>query len=197
MTGQSSFFGDTLKYAAQIRLFKREDWLAYLAWVGMMMGLFFGVFGFLWVGYSHGVRFPSYVWNLPLGILIFVAAISFDTIGHRTVYARALDRGERLVHHITIFAGISSCVLLGLAYTWPVFLHFPALAFTLLSIFYAMIDEAMHWHRFYLGESDRVEMWSHFFIFVGHLIFIFTWVYWYEMGYPGVAETVSHLPKLY
>jgi hypothetical protein len=197
MTRQATFLEDTIRYALQVKLFDPVDWLAYFAWVGLMMGLFWSVFGFLWVGHSHGVTYPVYVWNLPVGIAIFVVAISFDTIGHRTTYARALDRGERLVHHITIFAGITSCVLLCAAYTYRDCLRLPALTLTALSVFYSVIDEAMHWHRYYEGNSDRVEMWSHFFIFVGHLLFVLTWVQWFEQGYPGVAETVRYLPKLF
>ena len=192
-----TFIGDTLRYAGQVSQFGLSDWLAYIAWVGMMLGLLGGTSGFLLIGWYHGVTYPAYVWNVPIGIAIFVGAISFDTIGHRTAYKIALQRGEALVHHITIFAGVSSCVLLGLAYTYPVFLRFPAWSFTILSIFYAVIDESMHWFRYYQGNSDRVEMWSHFFIFVGHLIFILPWVYWFEVGYPGVAQTIPYLPHLW
>ena len=145
----SSFLRDTLRYASQVRQFGLSDWLAYLAWVGVMMGLLGGTSGFLLVGWMHGVSYPVYVWNIPIGVAIFVGAISFDTIGHRTAYKVALERGERLVHHITIFAGITSIVMLGLAYTYPVFLRFPAWSFTILSIFYAVIDECMHWFRYY------------------------------------------------
>ena len=42
-------------------------------------------------------------------------------------------------------------------------------------------------------NSDRVEMWSHFFIFVGHLIMVVAWSQWFLDGYPGVAETVATL----
>ena len=128
----------------------------------------------------------------PVGVKI--VAISFDTIGHRSAYKQALKRGEALVHHITIAAGISSCVLLCLAYTWPEFLKIPALCMVGLSVFYSIIDEGMHWFRFYEGNSDRIEMWSHFFIFVGHTIQIATWSYWFLMGYPGVKETLQYLP---
>jgi len=34
-------------------------------------------------------------------------------------------------------------------------------------------------------------MWSHFGIFLGHLIMIGAWWQWYSEGYPGVVETVS------
>jgi hypothetical protein len=187
----TSFWSDIVQYASRVKEFDRGDWIAYLAWVGLMLGLLGASLGFMLVGRYHGVRYPSYAWNIPLGIAIFVGAIAFDTIGHRTAYRVALQRGEALVHHITIFAGVTSCVLLSLAFTYPVFLRFPAWTFTVLSIFYSVIDEAMHWFRYYQGNSDRVEMWSHFFIFVGHLMFMIPWVYWFEAGYPGVAETVA------
>ena len=117
----------------------------------------------------------------------------WDTIGNKEV----LKKGEQLVHHITIFAGITSCIVLCLAYTWPVFFRIPAISLVALSIFYSMIDEALHWHRYLNLHSDRVEMWSHFFIFVGHIIMMAAWVYWFEMGYPGVEETLAYLPGLH
>lgn len=188
-----NFIEDVVFYAKRMKTFEKEDWNVYFAWVGLMMGLLFSICGFVALGFFNGVKYPAYVWNLPLGTIIFIIAISFDTIGHRTAYKQALKRGEALVHHITIAAGISSCVLLCLAYTWREFLTIPALCLVFLSIFYSIIDEAMHWFRFYEGNSDRVEMWSHFFIFVGHTIMIVTWCYWFLMGYPGVAETLKFL----
>ena len=62
---------------------------------------------------------------------------------------------------------------------------------TFLSVFYSMVDEAMHWHRYMTQKSDRVEMWSHVFIFVGHLIMMGGWWVWYFQGYGGVAETLA------
>lgn len=193
--GAKTFVGDAIRYAARMKYFSRHDWLVYFAWVGMMLGLLVMVGGFVVAGWWHGVKWPAYVWNVPIGIAIFIGAIAFDTIGHRTVYKQALQQGENLVHHITIFAGVTSCVLLGLAYDHPQFLRFPVWAFTVLSIFYAVIDESMHWFRYHEGKSDRIEMWSHFFIFVGHLVFILPWMYWFEQGYPGVAETLAALKR--
>jgi hypothetical protein len=191
-----SFWEDTVAYAKQIQLFTREDWIVYAAWVGLMLGLLFSVFGFVCIGYFHGANFPAYVWNVPLGTFIFVGAIAFDTIGHRTAYKEELKKGEDLVHHITIFAGITSCMVLCLAYTWPDFLRIPAISLAALSIFYSVIDEALHWHRYLNGHSDRVEMWSHFFIFLGHSIMILAWMQWFFAGYPGVAETVRSMREL-
>ena len=182
-----------VEYTARIRRFEREDWRVYFAWVGLMVGLLTAVTGFVVTGWLHGVQYPAYVWNVPLGTLIFILAIAVDTIGHRTEYKEDLKRGEALVHHLTIFAGITSVVLLCLAYRFPVFLRFPALTMIAVSIFYSILDELMHWQRFQGGRSDRVEMWSHFFIFVGHLMFMIPWVYWFEMGYPGVAQTVAFM----
>lgn len=186
-----SFPQDVARYASQIRQFDRKDWWTYVAWVGLMLGLLFSVAGFTLFGHFQGVSFPSYVWNIPIGTAIFVAAIAFDTIGHRTAYKEELKKGEALVHHITIFAGITSCLLLCLAYHWPVFLRVPAGVMVLLSVFYSMVDEALHWHRYLRGHSDRVEMWSHFFIFLGHFIMMASWWIWFEAGYPGVAETLA------
>lgn len=191
-----TFIADLFAYANQITLFTKEDWLVYLAWVGLMLGLLFSITTFVTVGTIGGAPMPGYIWNIPIGTLIFVGAIAFDTIGHRTAYKEELKKGEALVHHITIFAGITSCIVLCLAYTWPVFWKIPAIALIALSIFYSIIDEALHWRRYLHGHSDRVEMWSHFFIFLGHTIMILSWYQWYADGYPGVAETLALLPLL-
>jgi hypothetical protein len=190
---EASFISDTIKYVSHVRSFNRIDWLSYTAWVGLMLGLLFATAGFMLFGYSNGVTYPDYAWNVPIGTAIFVFAIAFDTIGHRTIYKEELLKGEALVHHITIFAGITSCLVLCLAYTWPVALKIPALVLIALSIFYSIIDEALHWRRYINGYSDRVEMWSHFFIFFGHSLMILSWWHWFTEGYPGVKETLFYL----
>lgn len=190
---QSTFLEETKTYVLRALTFNRFDWICYIAWVGLMCGLLFAVGGFVGVGYANGVQYPGYVWNLPVGVFIFVVAIAFDTIGHRTIYKEELKKGEALVHHITIFAGVTSCIFLCLAYTWPVGLRIPSLVLIVLSVFYSVIDEALHWRRYLHGHSDRVEMWSHFFIFLGHLIMVLSWWQWFDDGYPGVAETLSFL----
>lgn len=192
-TTGANFFTETIHYAQQIRLFTREDWLAYIAWVGLMLGLLFSVSGFVAAGYLGGAQYPSYVWNIPLGILIFVGAIAFDTIGHRTAYKEELAKGEALVHHITIAAGVSSIIMLCLGYSYPQFCRAPALVLIALSVLYSVIDEALHWHRYLRLKSDRVEMWSHFFIFVGHNIMVVSWWQWFSDGYPGVSKTLQAL----
>ena len=193
-TTQNSFIKDVWIYASQMKLFTRIDWQVYVAWVGLMLGLLFSVCGFIGLGWFNGVQYPDYVWSVPIGTFIFIGAISFDTIGHRTAYKEELKKGESLVHHITIFAGITSVVLLCLAYHYRDAFRFPALTMVALSIFYSMIDEALHWKRYFELKSDRVEMWSHFFIFVGHTLMITSWVHWFNEGYPGVAETLRYLP---
>lgn len=188
---KNSFIRDTLIYVGRMKLFGRTDWAAYIAWVGLMLGLLFSVTGFVLFGWAKGVEYPSYVWNVPIGVFIFVVAIAFDTIGHRTVYKEELLKGEALVHHITIFAGITSVLALCLAYHYPVFWRIPALVLVVLTMFYSAIDEALHWRRYIIGQSDRVEMWSHFFIFLGHIIMSLAWWHWFDQGYPGVAETLA------
>lgn len=187
-----NFLSDMWQYGARMKHMDRTDWIVYFTWSGLMVGLLFAICAFTFIGASHGVKFPAYVWNVPLGTFIFTVAISFDTIGHRTAYKAALAEGEALVHHITIAAGISSCLLLCLAYTYTDFFRIPAYAMTGLSVFYSAIDEAMHWGRFMKGKSDRIEMWSHFFIFVGHTIMMLAWCYWFANGYPGVKETLVY-----
>lgn len=187
----TSFLRETVIYASRVKQFSASDWLVYAAWVGLMYGLFFAVAGFLALGTAAGVTYPAYVWNIPVGVFIFSTAISFDTIGHRTVYKEYIAKAEALVHHITIFAGISSTLLLCVAYHYPEFLRIPVLVLIGLSIFYSIVDEALHWHRYMTQNSDRVEMWSHFGIFLGHLIMVIAWWKWFDEGYPGVKETIA------
>jgi hypothetical protein len=160
----------------------------------MIFGLFAVTLGFFLLGHFNGVSYPAYVWNIPGGALVFTIAIAIDTIGHRTVYKEELQKGEALVHHITIFSGITSVVALCLAYDFRSLMYIPAFVLMALSVLYSIVDEAMHWVRYLTKNSDRVEMWSHYFILLGHLTMIFTWWYWFEQGYPGVAATLELLP---
>jgi hypothetical protein len=179
-------------YVGRIREFSRTDWLVYLAWVGLMCGLVLSTGGFLVFGALHGARFPVEAWLVPGGAAIFTIAIAIDTIGHRTIYKEALRGGEALVHHITIFCGVGSCVLLclahGVAGAW-----IPAAVLTALSFVYSLIDEAFHWRRYTSKQADRVEMWSHLFIFIGHGTMMIGWWAWYAGGYVGVDATVRAL----
>lgn len=177
-------------YVGRIREFGRVDWIVYLCWVGMMMGLVLSTGGFLFAGHVHGVAWPAEAWLVPGGALIFTIAIAIDTIGHRTIYKEVLKGGEQLVHHVTIACGVSSVVLLVLAYEHP-FLAIPALVLTVLSFIYSLIDEAFHWRRYTSHHSDPVEMWSHVGIFVGHGIMMAAWWRCYQLGYPGVRETLA------
>ena len=177
-------------YVGQIREFNRGDWRYYVAWVGLMGGLLAATAGFLAVGAWNGVRYPAYVWNVPVGTAIFMGAIALDTIGHRTRYKRRLEKGEGFVHQITIALGIASVLALCLAYSHREFFRIPALVLIAMTIFYSVVDEWMHWQRYVAGESDRVEMWSHVFIFLGHIIMSLSWWHWFDRGYPGVRETL-------
>jgi hypothetical protein len=190
---KTTFWQETLVYVGRVAEFDKPDWKAYVAWVGLMCGLLFSTTGFIVFGWSKGVAFPPYVWNVPIGVFIFVVAIAFDTIGHRTVYKFELLKGEALVHHITIFAGITSILCLCLAYSHRDFWYYPSLVLIALAIFYSMIDEALHWRRYLIKQSDRVEMWSHFFIFLGHILMSIAWWHWFEEGYPGVKETLAFM----
>lgn len=181
-----------ISYLSQMRHFSKVDWQYYIAWIGLMLGLLVSTTGFLWLGSHHGVKYPAYVWNIPWGILIFVVAIGIDTIGHRTRYKERLDQGEGFVHSITIFLGITSVIFLCLGYSHREFFRVPALVFIGLSIFYSVIDEWMHWTRYVAGQSDRIEMWSHVFIFIGHIIMSLSWWRWYDHGYPGVELTLRY-----
>lgn len=181
-----------LTYVGRIREFNRTDWFVYLGWVGMMLGLVGSTGGFLLFGHAHGVSFPAEAWLVPVGAAVFTIAIAIDTIGHRTIYKEVLRGGEQLVHHITILCGVASCVLLVLAYDHPG-LAIPAMVFTVMSFVYSLVDEVFHWRRYVSQNADHVEMWSHVGIFIGHGTMMLGWWRFYQLGYPGVAETLASL----
>lgn len=189
-----SFPAEVAVYVGRVREFQRIDWIVYVSWVGLMLGLCFSTGGFLVLGATHGVQFPAIAWLVPVGAVIFTVSIAIDTIGHRTIYKAAISGGEGLVHGITIFAGIGSCVLLCAAYQAPGAFWIPAMVLTVLSFIYSLVDEAFHWRRYVQENADRVEMWSHVGILTGHGIMMLGWWAWFFAGYPGVAETVAQLP---
>lgn len=191
---QTSFVREFLVYIGRVREFTRRDWLVYITWVGLMLGLVVSTLSVLLVGRAHGVQFPAEAWCVPMGAAIFALAISIDTIGHRTIYKEVLRGGEQLVHHITIFAGITSCVALVLAYPSRTGYAIVAAVMTGVSVMYSLIDEVFHWRRYIASHADRVEMWSHVFIFVGHGIMMAGWWVYYLRGYAGMAETLRYLP---
>ncbi len=179
-------------YVGRIREFDRTDWLVYLGWVGMMLGLVASTAGFLLVGRARGVTWPAEAYLVPIGAAGFAVAIAIDTIGHRTIYKEALRGGEQLVHHITIVCGVTSCVLLVIAYQHPV-VAIPAMVFTVMSFVYSLVDEVFHWRRYMTHRADPVEMWSHVGIFIGHGTMMLGWWRCYQLGYPGVSETLAAL----
>ena len=65
---------------------------------------------------------------------------------------------------------------------------------TVLSFVYSFVDEAFHFRRYVSDQADRVEMWSHVGILIGHGTMMIAWWVWFFGGYQGVAETVSYLP---
>ena len=187
----TSFLSDLRVYTGRIREFDRRDWAVYLCWVGLLLALCAATLAFVVYGASRGVRFPAAAWLVPAGALTFAIAAAIDAIGHRTVYREEIRRAEGLVHAVTIFCGIASCVLLCLAFRAGSWATIPAAVLTGLSVLYSLIDEAFHWRRYVSAKSDRVEMWSHLFIFVGHLTMMGAWWAWLLGGYRGVAETLS------
>ena len=64
---------------------------------------------------------------------------------------------------------------------------------TVLSFFYSIVDEVFHWRRYVTQNADRVEMWSHVGILIGHSTMMIGWWSWFLAGYPGVKETLSAL----
>lgn len=189
---RNSLRSDFITYVGRIREFGRDDWIVYVSWVGLMLGLVASTGGFLWVGRAHGVMYPVAAWLVPSGAALFAASIAIDTIGHRTIYKQEISGAEGLVHGITIACGISSCVLLCAAYQTPG-VWIPALVLTVLSFVYSLVDEAFHWRRYVRQQSDRIEMWSHVGILTGHGTMMLGWWVWYFAGYTGVPETLTAL----
>ncbi len=187
----ASFARDVAVYVGRIRQFSRHDWLVYGAWVGLMCGLTAVTTSFLVYGSLHGARFPGDAWLVPVGAAAFTFAIAVDTIGHLTIYKEEIRRAEALVHHVTIAAGVASCVFLCAAYSEPSAFTIPALVATVLSFGYSLVDEAFHWRRYVSASSDRVEMWSHVLILSGHATMMIAWWHWFLLGYPGVGDTLS------
>lgn len=187
------FARELLVYVGRARDFTREDWVVYVLWVGMMFGLLAVTGGFLLFGHTRGVRFPAEAWMVPIGTALFALSIAVDTIGHRTIYKREIQRAEGLVHAITIFAGVGSCVLLSMAYTHRAALWIPAMVLTVLSVVYSLVDEAFHWRRYVSAKADRVEMWSHVGILLGHGVMMTGWWVWFAGGYAGVGATLRAL----
>jgi hypothetical protein len=178
-------------YVGRMREFSRVDWAVYVGWVGLMFGLVAATGGFVGAGHLAGVTLSPAAYLVPLGALVFTISIAIDTIGHRTVYREEIKLAEGLVHGITIFCGIGSCVLLTAAYHERVTFGIPAMVLTVLSFFYSVVDEVFHWRRYVFHKSDRVEMWSHVGIFVGHLTMMIAWWAWFFDGYRGVGETLA------
>ena len=185
---------EVASYIGNIRRFTAGDWLKYVAWIGTIMGLVVGTSFFVLLGYFNGVEWPGYVWFVPLGAGLFTFALSIDDIGHRTMYKEDLKKGEGHIHQMIVATAVPSVMALCLCYEHPETFRMPALALIFLSFFYSILDEAMHWIRYMTRYHDRVEMWSHFFAILGHVIMIACWWQWYEAGYPGVAETLQFLP---
>ncbi|MBA2544113.1 MAG: hypothetical protein H0V17_31000 [Deltaproteobacteria bacterium] len=179
-----------LRYVGRIREFERVDWIVYLGWVGMMLGLVLSTGFFLLAGRAVGVAWPAEAWLVPGGAAVFAISIAIDTIGHRTVYKEVLKGGEQLVHHITILCGVGSVVLLCAAYSAP-WCAIPAMVLTILSFIYSLIDEAFHWRRYVRSKADPVEMWSHVGILIGHGVMMLGWWRLYQLDYPGVEQTLA------
>lgn len=190
MEARTTFSSEFLTYVGRVSLFGPRDWLVYVSWVGLMLGLVLSTGGFLLLGRAHGVTYPESAWLVPAGALVFSVSIAIDTIGHRTIYKEEISGAEGLVHGITIACGIGSCVLLCAAYSQPIW-WIPALVLTVLSFIYSLVDEAFHWRRYVGRHSDPVEMWSHVGILTGHGVMMLGWWAWYFGGYQGVAETLA------
>ncbi|HEY3500075.1 MAG TPA: hypothetical protein VGK73_35540 [Polyangiaceae bacterium] len=191
--GREQAPSEFLVYLLRVREFSRVDWAVYVAWVGLMFGLVAATGGFVAVGHVAGAALSPAAYLVPAGALVFTLSIAIDTIGHRTVYREEIKAAEGLVHGITILCGIGSCVLLTAAYHARVLFGIPALVLTLLSFFYSAVDEVFHWRRYVFQKSDRVEMWSHVGIFVGHLTMMIAWWAWFFDGYRGVDQVLAAL----
>jgi len=179
----TSYLSDFLVYVGRIREFTRRDWQVYIAWVGMMLGLVASTGGFVIVGHINGVVFHPRHGSCRSAPPFSRSRSRSTRVGHRTIYKEVLKQGEQLVHHVTIFCGIGSCVLLCAAYALPGAMWVPAMVLTVLSFVYSMVDEVFHWRRYITQKSDRIEMWSHLGILIGHGIMMLAWWHWFFGGY--------------
>ncbi|RZA26115.1 MAG: hypothetical protein EOP10_04660 [Proteobacteria bacterium] len=180
-------------YVSNIKNFERIDWVLYATWMATIFSLFVGLFAFFTLGLVNGVQYPGYVWFVPGGTLLFVVSLAFDDIGHRTLYKEELKKGEGHVHKMIVITAVTSVMALCLCYEHSDTFKVPAIALIALSLFYSMIDEALHWYRYLTYGLDRIEMWSHFTAILGHVLMISCWWHWFSEGYPGVAETLKFL----
>ncbi|MBC7658717.1 MAG: hypothetical protein H7249_03330 [Chitinophagaceae bacterium] len=194
LSPELSILEEAKAYVRNISRFKNEDWVRYGAWMATITSLFIGISIFLAVGTLMKVHYPGYVWFIPGGTLLFVLALSFDDIGHRTLYKAELKAGEGHVHKMIIVTAVTSVMALCFCYEHGETFSTPAVALIALSFFYSMVDEALHWHRYLSRGLDRIEMWSHFFAILGHVLMISCWWHWYSQGYPGVVETLKAFP---
>ena len=80
-------------YVGRVREFDRTDWIVYVAWIGMMLGLVLSTAGFLAFGHAHAVRFPVEAWLVPVGAAIFTVAIAID----KAAYA---ERGAAVLRQL-------------------------------------------------------------------------------------------------
>ncbi len=179
---------DYIRYTSK---FTRVDWIKYVTWVGMMIGLNVFVSTILFTGLGTGTSFPVYVWLIPISILGFTISIAFDNIAHSVIYKEWISLSEFTIHKFTTTAGIGSTVALILGYFYPQFFFIPILVLIGLSMVYSLIDEGIHWVRYSQGGSGLVEVSCHFGILLSHSIMMFTWLMWYLEGYQGVAQALS------
>jgi len=121
----------------------------------------------------------NHLWSFHAGDVAAEAKALVDSLG----VARC--------HAVTIACGIGSCVLLCAAYRLGAAAAIPAAVLTALSVLYSLVDEAFHWQRYVSARSDRVEMRSHVFIFVGDLTMLSAWWVSLLAGYPSVAESLA------
>ena len=84
-------------------------------------------------------------------------------------------------------------MLLTAAFHHPRAPWIPALILTGLSFIYSLVDEAFHSRRCVRQYSDRVKMWSHVGILLGHAVMMIGWWSWFFQGYPGVQDTLRCL----
>ena len=160
----------------------------------MMLGLVGSTGGFLLAGaLARGHAGPARRGWSRSARCVFAIAIAIDTIGHRTIYKEVLRGGEQLVHHITIVCGRRELRAARASRTTTRALAIPAMVFTVLSFVYSLVDEVFHWRRYTSLTSDPVEMWSHVGILVGHGTMMLGWWRFYQLGYPGVRETLAGL----
>jgi hypothetical protein len=127
---------------------ERDDWIVYLAWVGLMLGLCLTTGGFVWVGHRTHAPLPAEAYLVPLGASSSRWRSRSTPSDTAPSTRKPCGAARRWSITSSSWLGIASCVLLCAAYSGGATYAVPALVLTVLSFLYSLVDEVMHWRRY-------------------------------------------------